>query len=419
MYLLVSLRFLPRISDTLILRGERLRFRRFYSIFGSGQSVNHHENEKRRVLKPPGTKETNRSRIFRLVYQEGSISRPEIALRLGISLPTVIQNVRRLQADGLLEEGGLLESSGGRKPAAVRLNKDARFAVGVDITRSHLSVVLINLAADIINRRRVKQRYEDNAAYYRQIVGLIDEMVAAAGIAPGKILGAGFSVPAILSEDGRMLVYSRVLNVPILHCSTISRGLSYESVMCNDANAAGIAELWRRKDLDNAVYLSLSDTVGGAILLHNELYSGENQRGGEFGHATLVRDGRPCYCGRLGCMDAYCSAEVLSRHTDGCLSRFFEKLMLGDPALAAVWDEYAGWLAVALHNVIVSFDCKVILGGYLGEYLESRLDDLKRRVAALATFSGSEDAITPCVYKKEASAVGAALLYVRSFIHSQ
>jgi predicted NBD/HSP70 family sugar kinase len=370
-------------------------------------------------LKPPGKKQTNCGRIYRLVYQTGSISRPEIALRLGISLPSVIQNVKHLQTDGLLEEGGLLKSSGGRKPAAVHLNKNARFAVGVDITRNHLSVVLINLAADIIDRRRVKQRYEDNAAYYRQIVGLIDEMIADAGIVSDKILGTGFSVPAILSEDGRLLVYSRVLNVPVLYCSTISRGLSYESVLCNDANAAGIAELWRRKDLDNAVYLSLSNTVGGAILLHNELYLGENQRGGEFGHSTLVRDGRPCYCGRRGCMDAYCSAEILSRHTDGCLSRFFEQLSSGDPAIAAVWEEYSGWLAVALNNIIVSFDCKVILGGYLGEYLEGRLDDLKRRVAALATFSGAEDYVTPCVYKKEASAVGAALLYVRSFIDSR
>ncbi|MDR0638815.1 MAG: ROK family transcriptional regulator [Spirochaetaceae bacterium] len=370
-------------------------------------------------MKPPGKKQTNRSRIYQLVYQAGSISRPEIALRLGISLPTAIQNVKCLQADGLLEEGDLLESTGGRKATAVHLSRNARFAVGVDITRNHLSVVLINLAADIVGSRRVKQRYEDNAAYYRQIVGLINEMIASAGIAPNKILGAGFSVPAILSENGRLLVYSRVLNVPVLHCSTISRGLAYESVMCNDANAAGIAELWRRKDLDNAVYLSLSNSVGGAILLHNELYSGENQRGGEFGHSTLVRDGRPCYCGRLGCMDAYCSAEVLSRHTGGCLPRFFEKLSSGDPAIAAVWDEYSGWLAVALNNIIASFDCKVILGGYLGEYLESRLDDIKRRVATLATFSGTEDYVTPCVYKKEASAVGAALLYVRSFLQSR
>jgi predicted NBD/HSP70 family sugar kinase len=370
------------------------------------------------TVRQPG-KQTNRSRIYQLVYQAGSISKPEIALRLGISLPTVIQNVRRLQNAGLLEEGDLLESTGGRKATAVHCNKDARFAVGVDITRNHFSVVLINLTADIIKINRVRRQYEDNAAYYRRIVSLIDGMINSAGIAREKILGAGFSVPAILSEDGQQLVYSRVLNVPELQCSAISRGLAHESLMCNDANAAGIAELWRRKDLNNAVYLSLSDTVGGAILLHNELYLGENQRGGEFGHSTLVCGGRPCYCGRRGCMDAYCSAQILSGHTDGSLALFFEKLQFGDPAVTLAWEEYAGWLAAALNNLIVSFDCKVILGGYLGEYLESRLDDIKRRVARLATFSGAEDYITPCVYKTEASAVGAALLYVRAFIRSR
>jgi predicted NBD/HSP70 family sugar kinase len=374
-------------------------------------------------VKPPAANQTNRNRIYQLVYQAGSISKPEIALRLGISLPTAIQNVKCLQSAGLLEEGDLLESTGGRKATAVHLNKNARFAVGVDITRNHFSIVLINLTADIIKINRVKRQYENEAAYYQRIVSLIDEMLGESCLDRDKILGVGFSVPAILSDDGQLLVYSRALNVPILQCSTISRGLAYESIMCNDANAAGIAELWRRKDLNNAVYLSLSDTVGGAILLHNELYLGENQRSGEFGHSTLVCGGRSCYCGRLGCMDAYCSAQILSRHTDGSLAFFFDKLKFGDPAITTIWNEYADWLAAALNNLIASFDCKVILGGYLGgylgEHLESRLDDIKQRVARLATFTGTEDYITPCVYKTEASAVGAALLYVRSFIRSR
>jgi predicted NBD/HSP70 family sugar kinase/biotin operon repressor len=363
--------------------------------------------------------QSNRNRIYRLVYEQGSISKPDIAAQLGISLPTAIQNVKALQQEGLLKEGDVLESTGGRKAIAVTCEKNAKFAIGTDITRNHISIVIINLAADIIGSTRTEKTHENTPAYYQEVVRLISQAVTASGIKPNDILGAGFSVPGVLTRDGQMIIFSHVLGASALQCSTISRGLNYPSVLCNDANAAGIAEMWKHcthKYCTDAVYLSLSDTVGGAILLHNELYLGKNQRGGEFGHFTLVRDGLPCYCGRRGCVDAYCSALTLSRHTNGDLNLFFERLKRGDKKIEPVWEQYLSYLTTVVNNLVVSFDCTVILGGYLGEYLEPYIDDIRRSVAQVTTFLGNEDYITACAYKKEAAAVGAALLYIRPFI---
>jgi predicted NBD/HSP70 family sugar kinase len=361
-------------------------------------------------------KQTNRNRIYQLVYQRGSISKPDIAVKLGISLPTAIQNVKTLQQEGLLEEGAVLDSTGGRKATSVIANKNARFAIGTDITRNHVSIVLINLATEIIESTRVEIPYENTPAYYQDVVQSINQLVSISGVKPQDVLGAGFSVPGVLTRDGQMIIYSHVLQVSALKCSTISRGLAYPTVLCNDANASGFAELWKHKYQTDAIFLSLSNTVGGAILLHNELYLGENQRGGEFGHMTLVQDGLPCYCGKKGCMDAYCSALVLSRHVGGNLELFFKRLREGDKSLAAVWEQYLSYLTMALNNLLVSFDCTLILGGYLGEYLEPFINDIRTSVSKISTFSGNEDYLKVCNYKKEASAVGAALLYVRPFI---
>ncbi|MDR2184646.1 MAG: ROK family transcriptional regulator [Treponema sp.] len=361
-------------------------------------------------------KQTNRNRVYQLVYQQGSISKPEIATRLGISLPTVIQNVKNLQQEGLLKEGGVMESTGGRKAVSITYEKNARFAIGTDITRNHISIVLINLAGEIIESIKIEKLYENTPAYYLEMVQLIKQLIVVSGIREDVILGAGFSIPGILARNGQMLIYSHVLQVSALQCSTIGRGLPYPTELSNDANAAGIAETWQCKSQENAAYLSLSDYVGGAIFLNNELYLGENQRGGEFGHMTLVRDGLPCYCGRKGCVDAYCSAQVLSRHTGGNLGAFFEGLRTGDKSLQIVWDQYLSYLTTAINNLVVPFDCKVILGGYLGEYLEPYIDEIRRSVAEVTTFWGNEDYITACTYKREASAVGAALLFVRPFI---
>ncbi|MDR2786595.1 MAG: ROK family protein [Treponema sp.] len=367
-------------------------------------------------LCPIDCKQSNRSRVYQLVYQYGCISKSEIASHLGISLPTAIQNVKLLLQQGLLEEGEPLESTGGRKALAVNFRKDAKFAIGTDITRNHISIVLINLATEIVKMNRIEKPFKNTGAYYQELVCLIERLAAASGVRREDILGAGFSVPGVLTADGQMIIYSHVLEVSALRCSAISRGLPYAAVMCNDANAAGIAEMWIHKDRANAVYLSLSDTVGGAILLHGELYLGENQRGGEFGHATLFHDGLPCYCGQRGCVDAYCSALTLSRHTGGNLAQFFEELKAGNEKLLTAWGQYKSHLAMILNNLVVSFDCNIILGGYLGEYLEGHIGELRAAVAERTTFSGTEDYITACTYKKEAAAVGAALLYIRPFI---
>ncbi len=358
----------------------------------------------------------NRNRVYRLVYDRGGISKPEIAQQLGISLPTAIQNVKMLQEDGLLLEGEALESTGGRKAVAVTCNANARYAIGIDITRNHIRIVVINLKAEIIFNNRIHAPFHNSSEYFSQLGDLINETVKENAIEPEKILGVGVSIPGILSADHQLLIHSHALNISGLECSRLMHSVPYPSVLCNDANAAGLAELWSDHANKNAVYLSLSNTVGGAIILGEDLYYGDSQRSGEFGHMTLVKDGLPCYCGKKGCLDTYCSAQVLSQHTNDSLDVFFEKLKDGDSNIKKIWDQYLGWLATAINNLTVFFDCKIILGGYLGSYLGDYIDDLQKLVSELTTFPGNERYATVCTHQMDAASVGAALLFVRPFI---
>ena len=100
--------------------------------------------------------------------------------------------------------------------------------------------------------------------------------------------------------------------------------------------------------------------------MDGSLYMGNHLRAGEFGHNTLVPGGRRCYCGKEGCLDAYCSARLLADHADGNLVAFFDGLRDGDAEKQAVWREYLGYLAIAVNNLHMSFDCDVIVGGYVG-----------------------------------------------------
>lgn len=361
---------------------------------------------------------TNRHRIYDLIYSNDSgISKPEIGTQLGLSLPTVISNVNQLIAEGLLTEGEMLSSTGGRKAVAIHCSKDARYAAGIDITLRHVSLVLVNILGEPVSRLQVRKSFSNTPAYYQELGQIMNQMIESACIKEDAIIGTGISVPGIVTEDGQMLLQSHVLQQSVIPCSVVGRGFPGKTILCNDANAAGIAEMWNENH-NTALYMSLSDSVGGAVIMNHELYKGQQQRAGEFGHMTLVRDGTLCYCGKKGCVDAYCCTRVLSQYTDGDLHQFFQELHNGNTYLIPVWEKYLSHLATTVNNLLTAWDCSIIIGGYLGEYMDEYIDRLRQMVSELTLFPGNEDYITVCKYKKEAAAVGAALLWIQDFIHS-
>lgn len=357
----------------------------------------------------------NRNRIFRAVYESGRVSQQELALRLGLSLPTIAQNLRILCEEGLLREDGSFASTGGRPARGVSCIRDARLAVGLDVTRGHVSAVLTDLSGGIVRGIRRSVPFSDTEPYYRGRGEIAREVIGETP--PERLLGAGVSFPGILAAGGGIRS-SHVLGLGAREEEDFTRFLPCRAMLCNDASAAGRAELWGREGGSNAVYLSLSNSVGGAILLGGSLYEGENLRAAEFGHMTLVPDGLACYCGKKGCLDAYCAAGVLSDGYGGSLDAFFTALDRGEEAASSRWDAYLRSLATAVNSLHMAFDCPVILGGYVGAYMVPYMERLRAMASALDTFGGDGSYLQPCLYRREASAVGAALLFIEPFMES-
>jgi len=107
-------------------------------------------------------KRINRNQMYWLINRQGRVSRPEIAARLGISVPTVLQNVSELMERGLVAEAGTFDSTGGRKAIALMPIYEARFAIGIDITQNHIGLVLTDLSGDVLVHRRQKKVFTDN-----------------------------------------------------------------------------------------------------------------------------------------------------------------------------------------------------------------------------------------------------------------
>ncbi|NMA79302.1 MAG: ROK family protein, partial [Clostridiales bacterium] len=207
----------------------------------------------------------------------------------------------------------------------------------------------------------------------------------------------------------------------------------------NDANAAAYGEMLAgaAKDYDNVVVVTLGTGVGGGIIIDGKIYSGFNFYGAEIGHNVIEYGGRPCPCGRNGCLESYASATALIKSTKEAMldnkdsklweicdniddvngKTAFDAMRLGDAAGKGVVDEYINYLGCGLVNIVNTFQPQMLLigGGVCkeGDYLTKPLED----IIARESYKVSPEMATKLAVAKlgnDAGIIGAAFLYKMS-----
>ena len=101
--------------------------------------------------------------------------------------------------------------------------------------------------------------------------------------------------------------------------------------LTNDANAAAVGEMIYgvARGMKNFIVITLGTGVGSGIVINGQVVYGSDGFAGELGHVTMVREnGRMCGCGRLGCLEAYCSATGVARSAREILAKTEEPSLL-------------------------------------------------------------------------------------------
>lgn len=362
-------------------------------------------------------KRQNRANTLRCILASERVSQMELTHRLALSWPTILQNVKELMELGLVREDGVYASTGGRKAKAYAPVRDAKVAVGIELTRDHVSVVMTDLGGTLLRQARGALRFSQEDIYFKYLSGLVQRFVET-NSAADRVLGVGFALPGVVDEERGLLRDSRSLELRNIPLSTFSGQIAWPCHFLSSANAAGLAEAHARPEKNDLLYLSLGDSVEGAILREGRPYVGDRLRAGEFGHTTLIPDGLRCSCGKSGCLNAYCSAKVLADQAGGSLSAFFESLQTGDPEKRQIWQEYLEHLATAVNNLHTSFDCDIVVGGPAGAYLKEFGELLRALLTERNPFEPDASYLRDCLCPQEAAAVGAALAQADAYLES-
>lgn len=113
-------------------------------------------------------------------------------------------------------------------------------------------------------------------------------------------------------EDAANLIWNG--DIPI--ANLFSEALGIPVALTNDANAAAVGEMTYgvARGMKNFIMITLGTGVGSGIIVNGQLVYGSDGFAGELGHVIVDREkGRPCGCGRKGCLETYCSATGVAR----------------------------------------------------------------------------------------------------------
>ncbi len=365
-------------------------------------------------------KKINRSKIYQYIYRSKLTSKLQIVQDLQMGLSTVSQNLNLLENEGLIEKNGYFDSTGGRKANAIQIVSDFRISIGVGILKNMFHITAIDLYGNTVYTDTIPLTYSNTAAYYQQITDKVKDFIDKNQYPENKILGVSIATQGITSPDNTTVIYGNIMNNTGMRLKDFSRHLPYPCHLEHDSKSAAFLELWNHPELDSAVVLLLNRNLGGAIITNHQIHQGRSMHSGTIEHICVNPDGPLCYCGNRGCLETYCSANSLEQASGMTIKEFFPLLReKKSPQLIQIWEDYLKHLAFAMKNLNLVIDAPIIISGYLAPYFtEDDTDYLLRQINSMTPFELEEEQILVGTHGQYTPAIGAALFYVKEFIHS-
>lgn len=360
-----------------------------------------------------GIKRTNRSAALRVLHERGSMSRKRLAESIKLTPAAITKIVGEMISEGLLVEGAPLpRGSVGRREVKLELNAHARCALGVLINLRQAIVSAVWLDGTVIFSEKLPlESYADADETVARLSARVMELADAHALAAEKIIGLGIAIRGVTSADGRVVRNSfgalNAKDYPI--CDRFEAQTNLKCVMSNNVRALFAAQMFMAQDdsLSSQFFLRCEYGIGASMSINGKIWRGSSEQCAEIGHIPLVRrGGKPCSCGKSGCLETIASTTAILDDTRALLSQertpvlynilngrsademeiddVFDAAQNGDSAVAEIVENAIYALSSALKSVIYTLDpAKIVLYGKMFDnqyYLSKLLAEMREGV---------------------------------------
>lgn len=264
---------------------------------------------------PPRYGPATAGEVLALV-RHGPTTRAAIGRTTGLSRTAVAARVDGLLRTGLVAEGDVVPSGGGRPAGTLRFRAEGGVVLAAAIGRSRSQLAVCNLAGEVLANDEADQEPGTGPEELMpRVVGRLSALLSEAKVRDGSVRAVGLSIPGSADFEG-----GASLDVPILPgwngvpLAPWFAPLTDAPVFVdNDANVMAAAEREALlRDHRDLLLLKASTGLGLGVVVDGRLVRGAWGTAGELGHVRVAgAEGLPCRCGATGCLETVAAGWAL------------------------------------------------------------------------------------------------------------
>ncbi len=358
------------------------------------------------------TKAHNKRLVLKTIYDNGELSRAEIARRTHLARATVSSVVVELFNEGLVQEVGLQTSRGGKPGTLLSVLEDSRCLIGVDLADNEFRGGVIDIRGNVKHQLGLRLGNRCGEEALELVFELIDQLAGKVG---GPILGIGVGVPGLVDTcEGAIIhtVHQAWSALPLREL--LEQRFGVPVYVANDSQVAALGEYMfghvGEPKIPNLIVLRVGPGVSAGIILNGNVLFGDGYGAGEIGHVRVVEDGELCLCGHYGCLETVVSRRTLLalaqelvrtdpdsklhraatpsdiRSTDVVLQAF----EAGDLALQTIVNDMGRHLGLAAANLVGTLNIqRILIAGSISRFglalLQPMREEMERSAHVMLT----------------------------------
>jgi predicted NBD/HSP70 family sugar kinase/biotin operon repressor len=346
------------------------------------------------------TKTYNSRLVLKTIYDQGRISRADVARLTQLTRTTVSDLVTDLQEKGLVEEVGMGRSLGGRSPVLLSVIDDARHLISLDLANDELRGAVVNLRNEVVSTVTLPVDGRTGDEALSLVYELLDNLVYSTD---KPILGIGIGTPGLVDTTNGLVL--RAVNLDwrdLTLGSILQERYGLPVYVANDSQLAALAQYMfgGRSYGPNLVVVKIGHGVGAGIVLNGGLFQGDGYGAGEIGHLTVLDGGQQCRCGNFGCLETLVSTHSMKARARSLASQHPESLLnnldlsqeldvdaichafeSGDVAARHLVLETGHYLGMAVANLVGALNVKhIVLMGELARFGTPLLEAVRQEM---------------------------------------
>lgn len=300
-------------------------------------------------------REHNRQLVLQALRERKVASRAELARGTNLSVPTVATICQEFVTLGIVDEGELAPSNGGRPARLLCLTPHSRNVLTLDLSGRHLSAARVDLFGElheIDSNLRLKPGFEDDLAAW------LSTKIAELSVAGTPVTIIAAAVPGVVDQSGDRVRLAPSLGWNDAEVGALLSGDTQLPVLLeNDVNAGALGELLAGagRQVRGMVYLALTGGMGAGLIIDGALYRGSHNAAGEIGYSLLP--GLPEQGLDLG------ASGPLERHLLGIADEFVVdgRIDLSSPDKDAAFERLLTGVRITLHNLACVLDPELVV----------------------------------------------------------